>query len=166
MNLCGGIANIEEPELLLEIPNEHFSMKPRRKSTPSSRRSSRKGVPTYVDTGRRTPTGTKTPSSRPSSRSRSRHSPSMNHASPHSLPSPTFLNPLSNPTFLNPLSKDDLRKPRPRQRPLCPPLHSLKIASGLIKKLEGGFNLVSSGLRPGRRPSLSWKTHNNLCFNL
>jgi hypothetical protein len=156
MNLCGGIANIAEPELLLEIPNEHFSMTPRRKS-PSSRRSSRKGVPTYVDTGRRTPTGTRTPSSRPSSRSRSRHSPSMNHTSPHSLPSPTFL---------NPLSRDDLRKSRSRQRPLCPPLHSLKMASGLIKKLEEGFNLVSSGLRPGRRPSLSWKTHKNLCFNL
>lgn len=143
MNLCGAIIDVPESELLLEMPNEHFAaMDPsstRRKSTPSSRRSSssRKGVPTYVDTSRRTPTGSKTSSTRPSSSrsSRSHHSPSVNKESPHNRPSPTFL---------NPISRDDFkRKSRSRQRTTCPPLHNLKMTSGLIKKVEEGFYVVS-----------------------
>ena len=145
MNLCGGIANFNEPELLLDIPNEQFAAvtSRRKSSTPSSSRrssSSRKLPPTHVDTERRTPTGSgRTPSSgRPSSRSRSRRS-TPTAASPHNMPSPTFL---------NPISRDDLRKKsRSRQHPTCPPLHGMKTVSGMVKKLEAGFELVSSSFQ-------------------
>jgi hypothetical protein len=133
MNLCGGIVNVAEPELLLlEIPDEKFQLTPRRKASSSAPSRRRKGVPTHIDTGRRTPTGSSSrpTSSRPSSsRSRSRQS-----FSPAADPSPTFL---------NPISKDELRKTRSR-RPTGPPHRQLKTSSALIKRLDSGFNVVST----------------------
>jgi hypothetical protein len=144
MNLCGGIVNVSEPELLLlEIPDEKFSLTPRRKASSSTPSRRRKGVPTHVDTSRRTPTGTsRTPSFRPSSRGKPTHL-----STPTGSPSPTFLNPIASPspTFLNPISKEDLKKRPSRQRPLGPSsLRGLKTPSGLVKKLEEGFKVVST----------------------
>ena len=139
MNLCGGIVNVGESEqLLLEIPDEKFQLTPRRKATSSlpGRRNKELGP---IDTERRTPTSTeRRNSSRPLSTTtgnRSKGSPS-----PLAVPSPTFL---------NPLSKDDLRKSMNRQRPAAgPPLHATKVSSsGLTKKLESGYNVVSVTIR-------------------
>jgi hypothetical protein len=131
MNLCGGIANFSEPDqLLLEIPDEKFQMTPRRKAASSLPSRRRKGDLGAVDAGRRTPTEERRSSSRPlSTRSRVRSS-----QSPIANPSPTFL---------NPLSKDDLKKSMTRQRPVGPPVHASKSVSGLMKKLEAGYSVVS-----------------------
>lgn len=128
--LCGGIANLTEPEqLLLEIPDEKFQMTPRRKASSSLPTRRRNGDLGSIETDRKTPTERRS-SSRPlSARSRARSS-----ASPIATPSPTFL---------NPLSKDDLKKSMTRRPVGPPPQHISKSASDLMKKLEAGFNVVS-----------------------
>jgi hypothetical protein len=130
MNLCGAIANIAEPDqLLLQIPDEKFQLTPRRKATSSLPSRRRQGDMGPIETDRRTPTERRS-SSRPlSARSRVRSS-----QSPMADPSPDFL---------NPLSKDDLKKSMTRQRPAGPPLHTSKNASGVLKMLEAGYNVVS-----------------------
>ena len=136
MNLCGGIVNVGDSELfLLEIPDEKFQLTPRRKATSSLPGRRNKAELGPIDTDRRTPTSIeRRGSTRPlsaTSGNRSKGSPS-----PIAVPSPTFL---------NPLSKDDLRKSMNRQRPVVgPPLHATKAhSSGLTKKLESGYNVVS-----------------------
>lgn len=137
MNLCGGIVNIgDSDQLLLELPDEKFQLTPRRKATTSLPGRRNKAELGPIDTERRTPTSTeRRGSARPLSTTpgnRSRPS-----ASPIAIPSPTFL---------NPLSKDDLRKSMNRQRPAAgPPIHASKVnSSGLTKKLESGYNVVSA----------------------
>ena len=88
MNLCGDIVNVTEHEMVMELPEDHFAMKYRRKSsssTPSNRR--RKG-------------------SRSSSRSKSRQGKSSSLAAGESDS--------VDPGFLNPISREDLKKSRSR----------------------------------------------------
>eukprot|EP00934_Nitzschia_sp_Nitz4_P005974 Nitzschia sp. Nitz4//scaffold3_size479765//43810//46457//NITZ4_000017-RA/size479765-augustus-gene-0.1-mRNA-1//1//CDS//3329550509//5964//frame0 len=139
MNICGGIAPITEPEqLLLEIPDEKFQMTPRRKAS-SSAPSRRDKVPSFVDTGRKTPTEHRPSSSRHSSARRRSHEPQ----SPIAAPSPTFL---------NPISKDELKKSRSRQRSSAPPLHSSK--GNTIKRNDSSFKVNLVGADGSRKMAL------------
>lgn len=134
MNLCGGIISVAEPEqLLLEIPDEKFQLTPRRKAASSAPSRRRKGIPTSIDTGRRTPTEHRSSfSTRPSSARNGSREPQT----PEALPSPSFL---------NPLSEEELKKSRSRQRSSAPPLHASKGGSslGLSRKFETSYNVVS-----------------------
>jgi hypothetical protein len=138
---------VSEHDMIMEIPEEHFSMKSRRKSSsnPSSSRR-RKGVPTYVDTSRKGAVGKKSSqNNRSSSRSKSRIAPES-PSSPNGPESP------AGPGFLNPISKEDLKLTRSRQRPA--------LVVSQIKKLEDGLNLVSyRGVKRGLLVSISKLTY-------
>ena len=131
MNLCGGIANLAEPEqLLLEIPDEKFQLTPRRKASSSMPSRRRKGDPGMIDADKRTPTDRRS-STRPSS-ARSRPYSSQNQTG------------ASNSSRPNQFSRDDsIRKSTTRQRPAGPAPHSSKTVSSAVRKLENGYPVVS-----------------------
>lgn len=133
MNLCGGDFNITEPEpLLLEIPDEKFQLTPRRKAASSLPTRRKNGALGPINTAERRTSTEQNYSSRPlSARGRSRTS-----------QSPAATN--AGPSLLNPLTRDDLKKSINRQRPTGPPLHTSKSVTGLMKKLETGYDVVSA----------------------
>ena len=115
LNLCGGIINTHEPEMLLAAvlspatSGEEESTPPLNEVDESQRHRSDLAMTT----------------------------------SPNANGIPQSDHPVRSPTspFLNPLSKEDLKKSW--SRPLCSPLNKIKTLPALLNKLEAGFNLVS-----------------------
>jgi hypothetical protein len=150
MNLCGGITHLEEQELFLSIPDDEFTLTPRKKtsSAPSRRKKSvpseREVVSPLASSRRMTPESVGNAQSRSSSSNDADSSGTKtNSSNTVDNSSTSMLNPVSREDlkFLNPVSREDLKKYRSRQRRV--PLRGMKSSSILMKKLESGFNLVS-----------------------
>jgi hypothetical protein len=154
MNLCGGITNVAEQELFLSIPDDDITLTPRRKkssSTPSRRKkslSSQRDTSPLSSSKRMPPESMGNAQSRSSSSSRtgSMSARTKINNNPIDKSSNNMLNPVSREDLklLNPVSREDFKKYRSRQR--GHPLRGMKSSSILMKKLESGFNLVSSAL--------------------
>lgn len=114
MNLCGGLANISEPELVFQIQDAEYDV------TPSSRR--------------KKPSSSAAPISDNSS---STHRRSSSRGRERSTTTTTTS------TMLNPVSKDDIKKIQYRQQRPRPLVGGMKSSSILMKKLDSGFNVVS-----------------------
>ena len=151
MNLCGGITHIAEQELFLSIPDDEFTMTPRRKSSSSAPSRRKKSLPSQRDVSPLTSSRRMAPESVGNAQSRSstvasNNGPNSTTKASNSVEksSTSMLNPVSREDLklLNPVSREDLKRYRSRQR--GPPLRGMKSSSILMKKLESGFNLVSS----------------------
>lgn len=163
MNLCGGITGITEQDLFLEIPQAAFTLTPRRKQSSSApiRRNKSTGLiadgPMTPDAGggggataaslRRTPASGSSSSSSHSHRkaffaATENDGGGGNSKSTHGRKNPSQNN--TEAAMLNPVSKDDVKMYRSRQQ-----RYGMRSSSILMKKLESGFNLVSSSEKLG-----------------
>lgn len=155
MNLCGGITNIAEQEFFLSIPDDEFTLTPRRKKSLSAPSGRKKPIPSQQNVSPSVSSRRMPPEAAGNAQSRSLSSSSSSNNDPKSSATKTkgsnidnsstsMLNRVSREDLklLNPVSREDFKKYRSRQRGL--PLRGMKSSSILMKKLESGFNLVSN----------------------